>query len=88
MTKILIDEAVVRQALEALEDYEYAKETTAYLAKVERATADIRQALGQPAPAQPWNGLADGDFVELCDTDLGTAALIRKVEAKLKEKNT
>jgi hypothetical protein len=32
-------------------------------------------------------GLTDEEFVELCSADLGTAALIRAVEAKLKEKN-
>jgi hypothetical protein len=41
-----------------------------------------------PAPAQPWVGLTDEEFVELCSADLGTAALIRAVEAKLKENNT
>ena len=33
-------------------------------------------------------GLTDEEFVELCSADLGTAALIRAVEAKLKKKNT
>jgi hypothetical protein len=37
---------------------------------------------------KPWVGLTDEEFVELCSADLGTAALIRAVEAKLKEKNT
>jgi hypothetical protein len=37
---------------------------------------------------KPWDGLTDEEFVELCSADLGTAALIRAVEAKLKEKNT
>jgi hypothetical protein len=36
---------------------------------------------------KPWIGLTDEEFVELCGADLGTAALIRAVEAKLKEKN-
>jgi hypothetical protein len=35
-----------------------------------------------------WIGLTDEEFVELCSADLGTAALIRAVEAKLKENNT
>jgi hypothetical protein len=38
--------------------------------------------------SKPWVGLTDEEFVELCSADLGTAALIRAVEAKLKEKNT
>ena len=36
---------------------------------------------------KPWVGLTDEDFVELCDADFGTAALIRKVETMLKGKN-
>ncbi len=48
MTK---DEAL-HMALEALEDYEYGKETTAYLAKVERVTAAIREVLAQPEQCQ------------------------------------
>jgi hypothetical protein len=59
MTKILIDEAVVRQALEALEDYEYGKETTAYLAKVERATAALRKALSDAALDALLDKMAD-----------------------------
>lgn len=39
------------------------------------------------APAQTWIGLTDEEFVELCSADLGTAALIRAVESKLKEKD-
>ena len=38
--------------------------------------------------AREWVGLTDEEFVELCSADLGTAALIRAIEAKLKEKNT
>jgi hypothetical protein len=42
-----------------------------------------------PPPAHTCRiGLTDEEFVELCSADLGTAALIRAVEAKLKEKNT
>ena len=44
---------------------------------------------GKPWPVapKPWVGLTDEEFVDLCDTDLGTASLIRAIEAKLREKN-
>jgi hypothetical protein len=110
MTKILIDEAVVRQALEALETSARNWPSDSVI----EAITDLRQALEQPAPAQPdhmedvlamvdhfagggkpmaeqpaqpWVGLTDEEFVELCSANLGTAALIRAVEAKLKEKD-
>lgn len=51
----------MKLALEALEDYEYGKETMAYLAKVERATAALRQALEQQ-PAQP---MTDDELADL-----------------------
>jgi hypothetical protein len=35
-----------------------------------------------------WVGLTDDDFITLCDSDLGTAGLIKATESKLKEKNT
>ena len=53
MTKIAIDKAVLEQALEALEDYENGRETTDYLAKVEKTSAALRQALEQPAQQEP-----------------------------------
>lgn len=41
-----------------------------------------------PAAQRQWVGLTDEDFRELCDSDLGTAGLIKAIEAKLREKNT
>ena len=52
MTKILIDEAVVRQALDALEK-KYGKWGQGHDELNAAAMTALRQALEQPAPAQP-----------------------------------
>ena len=83
MTKILIDEAVVRQALEALELEDmacrYEKDPTPE--HIAKAITALRQALAnealadaaldkmteQPAPAQPWVGLTDDERKKLAD---------------------
>lgn len=67
---ILIDEAVATQVLEALEDYECGKETTAYLAKVERATAALREARArQPAPLQQDRSSINPGWCQGCTPD-------------------
>ena len=79
MTKILINEAVVRQALEALELHgeQYPHMVKGYCLD---AIADLRQALEQPAPAQPLTPGFAGVTLWLGDarvTQIVTEAQIR-----------
>lgn len=69
----------LRQAIEQAEQQDWAKSGSGLWTEVPLYTSP---------PQHKWVGLTNEDFVELCDTDLGTAALIRRVEDKLKEKNT
>jgi hypothetical protein len=87
MTKILIDEAVVRRSLEAL-DTAWDTDPNNADGYYFDAAAALRQALEQPAPAQSWVGLTVAEQNELCRKTGASRHQVRSVEAKLKEKNT
>jgi hypothetical protein len=80
MTKILIDEAVVRQALEALDELTDTEQTYGALDRGDKAITALRQALSdsveQPAPAQePYGWKVDG-YIDLfhCEHEAKAAA--------------
>ena len=98
MTKILIDESTVRFVMEAIDYFFAAPDDEADQEAQEHllsARSKLRQALEQPAPAQPWVGLTDEEVDHLYEM-LPTNAegmyhwrsAVKAVEAELKEKNT
>ena len=98
---ILIDEATVKLALEALQAGEYYiddLEAIVYAAddigvhedraKMQAAITTLRKALAEQPPQRTWVGLTDEEVMAIAFNFDVPSLVVRTVEAKLKEKNT